>query len=400
VTRLAGYTYSDIVGLIDKARQPYQSAGQFVFDLDITKGANALNVRMATARNTLRARNFNVMLDSSSTYLVQQDRVLGYTSWGSNDANWSSYTQKAQPHFTWSAKALAEWYVSSSGRSFSDSTFVEPTIGWQSMSGDLIHEGVTGVKGYVWEPYSTAMARVDYLFERWTSATGYTLAESYYIASACIGWMDVIVGDPKATFAGQGHLPVELVAFGGTLRNAAIHLQWKTATEVNNYGFEVQKYNGGEWNTLGFVAGSGTSNAPVNYSFVDNTVRGDNMYRLRQLDRDGTDSYSSIIRVAGFDVQEFQLAQNYPNPFSGGTSVAFTVPVEASVSLRIYSVTGEEIATLLSEELVNAGTHTLPWSGADAAGNKLPSGIYLCRMTASQGQGPAFTDTKFMSFVR
>jgi uncharacterized protein (TIGR03790 family) len=400
VTRLAGYTYSDIVGLIDRARQPYMSAGQFVFDVDVVKGANALNIRMNTAKNTLRGRGFNVMFDSSAAYVVNQDRVLGYTSWGSNDANWSSYTQKAQPHFNWSAKALAEWYVSSSGRSFSDSNFVEPTIGWQAMSGDLVHEGVTGVKGYVWEPYSTAMARVDYLFERWTNATGYTLAESYYIASACIGWMDVVIGDPKATFAGQGHLPVELVAFGGTMRNTEIHLHWKTATEVNNYGFEVQKQVAGEWNTLGFVAGNGTSNAANNYSFIDNSVRDENMYRLRQIDRDGTTSYSNIIRVSGFDPQGFQLAQNYPNPFSGTTSVAFTIPVEANVSVRIFTVTGEELTSLLTGETLTAGTHTIPWTGTDAIGNTLPAGMYLCRMTASQGQGPAFTDTKLMSLVR
>ena len=400
VTRLAGYTYTDIVGLIDRARQPYQSAGKFVFDLDLVKGASVLNTRMVTARNTLRGRGFDVLMDSTNAYVVEQDRVLGYTSWGSNDANWSSYTQKAQPHFDWSAKAIAEWYVSSSGRSFSDSTFIEPSIGWQAMSGDLVHEGVTGVKGYVWEPYSSAMARVEYLFERWTNSTGFTLAETYYYASTCLGWMDVVIGDPKATFAGQGHLPVELVAFGGLVRNTEIHLQWKTATETNNFGFDVQKSVDGAWTTLGFVSGNGTSNAPINYSFIDPTVQPVNTYRLRQIDRDGETSYSNIIQVSGVNEQSFRLAQNYPNPFTTSTSVAYTLPHEATVSVRIFSITGEEVATLVSHEKQPTGSHTLLWNGTDALGRPMPSGLYLCRFSASRDDQPVFTDVRRMSLVQ
>jgi len=197
VTRLAGYSYSDIVGLIDRAKQPYISSGQFVFDVDITRGANILNNRMNTARNTLANRGHKVYFDSSSVFVTEKTSVLGYVSWGSNDANWTSYTQKAQPHFNWSAKALAETYVSSSGRSFSDSSFIEPTIGWQSIVADRVREADTGVKRYVWQPYSSAMARVVYLFDRWRVCRGYFLAVSFYAASACLSWMDVIICDPK-----------------------------------------------------------------------------------------------------------------------------------------------------------------------------------------------------------
>lgn len=401
VTRLAGYSYSDIVGLIDRARQPYKSAGTFVFDLDITRGSALLNQNMITARNVLRNRGYNTYLDSTTTFVTNQTNVLGYVSWGSNDANWSSYTSEAKPCFNWSAKALGDTYVSSSGRSFEDSTFVEPTIGWQSMVADLIHEqGVTGTKGYVWEPYSGAMTRVDYLYERWTNAQSYNLAETYYMASAYMGWMDVIIGDPKATFAGDGHMPVELVSFSGALRGGEIVLSWKTATESNNHGFDVQKRVGGVWKSLGFVQGMGTVSTPQYYRFNDRDVRGDNTYRLMQIDRDGTVSSSAVINVAGQVQNGFVLTQNYPNPCINTTSVAYTLPEEGAVSISVYSVTGQEIARLVPGETRGTGTHVAFWNGTDLSGAPVAAGRYIYRMQVTRGENQVFSDSKILTIVR
>jgi uncharacterized protein (TIGR03790 family) len=219
--------------LINKATQPYISSGTFVFDRDPSKSLYSIDQNIATASATIAAKGYNTLLDSDVTYVCDMTHVLGYVSWGSNDANWANYTQKANPHFNFSAKALAETYVSSSGRSFVDSNFVEPTIGWQSMIADLIGpNGVTGAKGYVFEPYTLAMANVNVLFDRWTG--GKNLAESFYSASYCLGWMDVVIGDPKSKFAINGHLPVELTAFKGQFVNRKIKLEWQTATELNN----------------------------------------------------------------------------------------------------------------------------------------------------------------------
>ena len=94
------------------------------------------------------------------------------------------------PHHNWVPGSIAETYVSTSARSFSYGT----TYG-QSLIADLIRDGVTGVKGYVYEPLLRACAHPDILFDRYTD--GYNLAESYYMASKYLGWMDVVVGDPK-----------------------------------------------------------------------------------------------------------------------------------------------------------------------------------------------------------
>lgn len=400
VTRLAGYSYSDIVGLIDRGAQPYNSSGTFVFDQDPTKNGTlpVLNNRMTTARDTLVARGYSALLNTTTQYVVNQTNVLGYVSWGSNDANWSSYTQKAQPHFTWSAKALAETYVSTSGRSFADSNFVEPTTGWQSMVADLIHEnGVTGVKGYVWEPYTGAMARVNVLFDRWTS--GRNLAESFWSATLPLGWMDVVIGDPKSTFAGNGHLPVELVAFNGLYRNGKVELRWKTATEKNNHGFEIERRASFGWETLGFVVGAGTSERPIDYTFIDEKPRTTNTYRLKQIDRDGTMDYSNVLVVEGYSVADFTLNQNYPNPFNPSTTLSFFLPEAGSISLTIYNTAGEHVTSILNDEPLAAGTHTFQWDARNSDNIDMPSGTYLYAVSGSSG-GRQIVNTKTMQLIR
>jgi uncharacterized protein (TIGR03790 family) len=400
VTRLAGYTYNDIVGLIDRARQPYNSHGVFVLDADPARGGSGCNVRLQMARDTLLAKGYDVVYDATSEYVVNKTNVLGYVSWGSNDANWSAWSWKAQPHNNWSAKALAETYVSSSGRTFSDSTFVEPTIGWQSLVADLIHEnGVTGVKGYVYEPYTTAMAMVDILYGRWTS--GYNLAESYYSASTCMGWMDVVIGDPKATLAGEGHLPVELVSFSGSWLDGKVTLRWKTVSEVNNYGFEVQRRSGLEWQALGFVEGSGTVDVPRYYAFADASPFPDaNTYRLKQIDRDGTTSYSSILQVSAPAGPTFALGQNYPNPCRERTAIPFTALEPCSVSIEIYSSDGRLISRLATEQFQSPGKNVVEWRRQADDGTAVPAGAYFYRFTVIRDGAVLFTQTKQMLLVQ
>jgi uncharacterized protein (TIGR03790 family) len=389
VTRLAGYCYADIVGLIDRAVQPYRSFGKFVLDADPTRGltTNTLNVLLGVARDSLTAKGFNVMYDATTEYITEQHDVLGYASWGSNEGSWPTYSWNAQPSFTWSPKALAETYVSTSGGSFYDSTFIEPTTGWQSMVADLIHEnGVTGVKGYVWEPYSAAMAKVDILFNRWT--TGYNLAESFYSASQYVGWMDVVIGDPKSLFASNGHLPVQLVSFSGSYLNSRVKLVWKTASEINNFGFEIERKNGNSWDVLGFVPGNGTVNVPMHYTFTDDRPMGDrNVYRLRQIDRDGASKYSGSIEVAAMISSDFTLLQNYPNPVVTSTSIPFSIRNSSAINADIVAIDGRVLATIAANETMTAGQHILVWNGTDMRGSKAPAGRYICRVTATGPDG-------------
>ncbi|MFQ6059966.1 MAG: TIGR03790 family protein [Thermoplasmata archaeon] len=111
------------------------------------------------------------------------------------------YLREIKPHNTWVHGAVGETYVSTGGRSFH-----YPTRYGQSLVADLIKDGITGIKGYVYEPYLTAVAHPDILFERYTS--GYSLAESFAMASEIsLSWMDLILGDPKVAPYNRSYLP-------------------------------------------------------------------------------------------------------------------------------------------------------------------------------------------------
>jgi uncharacterized protein (TIGR03790 family) len=200
VTRLTGYTVTDVLTLIDRSAQPAQT-GTFVLDVDPTKdaiaGSDIANQWLRDAAVILEKAGQTVLLDQSAEFVVNQTGVLGYAGWGSNDAN---VTDNAKPKFTWLAGSIAETYVSTSAR-----TFTAGAVYGQSLVADLIAEGATGVKGYVYEPYLSTVAKPMILFDRYVK--GYSLADSYYAASSSLGWQDVVVGDPKMILGYQRQNP-------------------------------------------------------------------------------------------------------------------------------------------------------------------------------------------------
>lgn len=191
VTRLTGYNFTDVKNMIDKSSNTTNN-GTFVFDIAPSKndgGYQLYNNEMKNAAKILKEKGYNVILDNTTTFLTNQNNVLGYVSWGSNDPDSKDH---AKTYNAWAPGAIVETAVSSSGR-----TFTYPPIYGQSLIADLIAEGVTGAKGYVSEPYIDAVAHPDILFPRYVD--GYNLAESYYMASRYIGWNDIVIGDPKTT---------------------------------------------------------------------------------------------------------------------------------------------------------------------------------------------------------
>ncbi|MEK7513077.1 MAG: TIGR03790 family protein [Patescibacteria group bacterium] len=297
VTRLDGYTFNDIRAMIDKsAPKPVivPSSATFVFDQDPDWNGSipSLNSNMVVAKNLLTAKGNAVELDTSIVYLTRRNNVIGYVSWGSNDHYANAHTTNAIPHHTWLPGAIAETYVSTDGR-----TFNWPPVYGQSLIADLIAEGATGAKGYVYEPFSSAMAYVPILFDRYTS--NYNLAESYSMASRYLSWMDVVVGDPKTTILISESLPIELAYFRASVVPGAgnnVKVDWGTLTETNNYGFYIQRRTGtaGAFADLpaSFTPGNGTTLIPHDYSWTDQNVSvGTYFYRLRQIDLDGTVSY-------------------------------------------------------------------------------------------------------------
>jgi hypothetical protein len=171
-------------------------------------------------------------------------------------------------------------------------------------------------------------------------------------------------------------VPVELTMFSGSYINGIIQLEWQTATETNNSGFEVEKkYEDASFEKIGFVFGSGSTTVETHYSFTDeNPLVGRNFYRLKQIDFSGEFKYSNEIMVEVHRLTDFQLFQNYPNPFNPSTKVQFSVPQQSDVKITLHDMLGRELK-LLFDDKVDAGMQEFIVD----AGN-LASGVYLVRM--------------------
>jgi len=170
-------------------------------------------------------------------------------------------------------------------------------------------------------------------------------------------------------------LPVELVSFSARRTGDAVKLSWRTATETNSDRFEVErKIEGGSWQTIGLVAAQGISARPMEYSLMDENTPDVTAltYRLKQVDRDGSYSYSSEFTVQLGKFDRFTLAQNYPNPFNTSTAISFTNPSEGFVSVKVYDVQGRLVRDLASRHY-SEGSHMVIFSAGT-----LPQGIYTC----------------------
>lgn len=192
-------------------------------------------------------------------------------------------------------------------------------------------------------------------------------------------------------------IPVELTSFTATVTGNTVTLNWTTATELNNSGFEVQRSDDvGLWQKIGFVKGHGTTSEEQNYTFKDNSVApGQYQYRLKQIDFDGTFEFSEVVEIEVGLPLEFSLEQNYPNPFNPTTTIRFSIPLLGGdergglVTLKVYDVLGNEIATLVNEEKP-AGAYEIEFDGTG-----LPSGIYFYKLKAGN-----FVETKKMVFLK
>lgn len=178
----------------------------------------------------------------------------------------------------------------------------------------------------------------------------------------------------------NGVIPVELISFNAVAIESAIELNWVTATELNNSGFEIQRKSvNSDWEKIGFVQGAGTTTERSEYSFTDNfSGHGTVSYRLKQIDFDGTVSYSKEINVDFSSPVEFNLNQNYPNPFNPSTTISFSIPNASQVSLIIYNQIGQKVSELVNRGL-DAGAYTYTWNAENQS-----SGIYFYELKTNE----------------
>lgn len=187
-------------------------------------------------------------------------------------------------------------------------------------------------------------------------------------------------------------IPVELTSFTASAGSNSVSLKWNTATETNNLGFDIErKAADASWEKIGFVHGNGNSVSENSYSFVDKNINkiGKISYRLKQLDFDGKYEYSKTVEVSFAKNLSYQLAKNYPNPFNPSTKIKFSIPAKQHVSLKVFNLLGNEVATLVNDTK-DAGEYVVDFNAKN-----LSSGVYYYRI-----QSGNFTQTNKMILMK
>ncbi len=252
---------------------------------------------------------------------------------------------------------------------------------------------------------STNSSSGNTLTLNWAGIQTITILDSSISSSQIV--VDNIVLHSETSF------PVELIVFTATSVKSGVELYWQTATEVNNYGFEVHRRElfennlKSEWEVLGFVAGHGNSNSPKSYEFIDENPQSGNLeYRLKQIDTDGsfefygtTAGINNSVTAINDEIQpdEFSLSQNYPNPFNPTTTINYSVPAsvksnagnESHILLKVYDVLGKEVATLVNASM-QPGHYSAEFNGAN-----LPSGMYFYKLSVN-----GYSETRKMTLIK
>ena len=188
--------------------------------------------------------------------------------------------------------------------------------------------------------------------------------------------------------------PVELSSFMSSVKGRDVKLQWTTASEQNNEGFEIQKSivsskDPLDWVKAGYLTGNGTKTTHTNYTFEDKKLNtGNYNYRLKQIDYNGNFEYHNLASVIEIGVPgKYDISQNYPNPFNPTSKIDFDLPYDSKVSIKLYDINGREMMTLVNEQKP-IGYYTIQINGSN-----LSSGVYFYRIIA-EGKGHKFVLSK------
>jgi hypothetical protein len=216
---------------------------------------------------------------------------------------------------------------------------------------------------------------------------------TYRIRSLVMGFNSVYGNE--ATAYVPDVVPVELLSFSSSVVDDDVTLNWTTATETNNSGFQIEKREtrnerSEDWESIGIVNGNGTTTETKSYSYIDeNLSSGIYQYRLKQIDFDGSFEYSNIVEAEILPPAKFSLEQNYPNPFNPTTKISWQSPISSYQTLKVFDILGNEVETLVNEYRT-AGKYE-----AEFNATKLSSGIYYYQLKSGN-----FVGTKKMILLK
>jgi hypothetical protein len=260
--------------------------------------------------------------------------------------------------------------------------YTEPGVGSFQPNGEPLYDGVqsTWVKEEIrLTNYNSSQFKVRFQFR----SDGSVTRDGWYVDDIGIIVYTIV--------------PVELTSFTAEARSENVILNWSTATELNNLGFEIERATGNNnlnWVRIGFVEGNRTSTDINNYTFKDDDpLAGTSYYRLKQIDYDGTFRVYDKVQVDFHGVTDYALEQNYPNPFNPSTTIRYSIQVAGKVKLTLYNLLGSEVAVLVNEQQ-EAGNHTVQFSTDDSGAN-LGSGIYFYTLNSG-----SFSQTRKMIVLK
>ena len=349
----------------------------FKFDLTVSGGAAATSAMIIYVGGDIS--NSSAIPSNSNVYA----RLAINTTSTSGEFVVRDITNTTNGANTYSGTKTITWVLNNTGAS---KNYTGPDASTEPVANDAADIWVGTTKEFNDISIQTAsqtLARFKFLASSWENNTTITI--------------DNIV------IQNESVLPVELTSFSAVPNANSVQLNWQTATEFNNYGFEVERKipdqvlnNNLEWMKIGFVPGHGNSNTSHEYSFIDkNPVDATSFYyRLKQIDVDGKYEYSDALFIKLNVSDKAELLQNSPNPFNPSTSIKFYIPFQSDVKIKVYDLLGREVTTLINKN-VSEGYHIVFWNGSDKYGEEVASGIYLYRLTAG-----SFVETKKMILMK
>lgn len=385
------------------------------------------------SNGTSTTRNYKLnFFDSNSGYMVNNEGGIMYTT--NQGTNWTANTtvpsttfydiKMLSPTVGYAVGSGERIYKTTDGINFSHGTMAVPAVqltgiamidentgyicgengafykttdGFQTVTllsdtvalqGKVMHDIVIFGDNDVW-----AFGRAGVVMRRVLNTTFVDTTYNYidFLAAQKISNTEMVVAASGGLVfkVSRDIVPVELVSFTAEASKGSVTLNWRTATETNNKGFSVEKKVSGTWQEITFVNGTGTTSAPVNYTYTDLNVTGSKAsYRLKQVDLDGTFSISDEVEV-DLGSLDYSLDQNYPNPFNPSTTINFSIPVKGNAVLDVFDMTGEKVASLVNGEL-EAGRHSIVFDAS-----KLSSGVYIYKLVSGN-----FTSTKKLTLLK